>query len=102
MSDMAFHLVFLGLVAVLLGVAYIRWNKTPAWDDEHAARGDMVRLLLAVLIGLVGATLRTRLPLGSVGFWICTLLLLPVAVVVLFYIRRLFGAYRQSNTPSKP
>lgn len=98
MSSTALQAVFLALVALLLPAALVRWSRTPETHPDHEARGDTVRLLALVLIGQVGSLIRERFPFGAVGFWICTVALLPIAGIALFLIRRLLMAYRRSHS----
>jgi hypothetical protein len=90
--------IFLAVVTGLLIAAAVRWGRTPQTHPEHQARGDVARLLLVVLIGQVGALARARFAFNSPGFWVCTLLLLPVAFAALWLLRRLFLAYRSART----
>jgi hypothetical protein len=96
-----FQSIFLAIVAALLVGALVRWRRTPEAHPDYAARADVARLLGAFVLGQILVLVRSRLEPGSPvapkppGFWICSVALLPVVVAVLFYVRRLFGAYRQ-------
>jgi hypothetical protein len=90
--------IFLAVVAGLLIAAAVRWRRTPQTHPEHQARGDVASLLLVVLVGQAGALARSHFAFRSPGFWVCTLLLLPVAFAALWLLRRLFRAYRRSST----
>ena len=94
MSFAVFQILFLVATACLLILSAVRWARTPESHPEHAVRGDMTRLLAVALLGLVGSAGRGRFALGSAGFWICSGLLLPVALAAVLLLRRLFLAYR--------
>ena len=102
MFSPTFQSIFLAIVAVLFVGALVRWRRTPETHPDYAARGDVTRLLGIFVLGQILVLVRTRLEPSSPvapkppGFWICSVALLPVVVAALFYVRRLFGAYRQN------
>lgn len=93
-----FQLAFLIVAAVGLLIALIRWARTPENDPENGPRGDMARLLALVALAIVGDAIRSRFFLRSVGFWISSVLLVFVVVLILLLVRRLMTAYRGTGT----
>lgn len=91
---MLFQGLFLLTVALLTLGAVARWQHTPPYDPERAERGDMARLLTVTLAGAILLLVRSRVPLNTPGFYALSAALLPVVAVVLWLVRRLFGAYR--------
>lgn len=92
-----FQGLFLGAVAALLIGAWLRWRATPRTNADYAARGDMTRLLAVILVAQALNLVRTRFAFGSAGFTLCTVLLLPLAVVALALVWRLLQAYRHAK-----
>jgi hypothetical protein len=91
------QLLFMALVAGLLFAAYLRWQQTPRTDPEAPARADVCRLLAVVLVGQILALARSRFALASAGFYACSLLLLLITMAALFYLYRLYIAFRRSR-----
>lgn len=87
----------MALVAALLIAAAVRLQRTPRSHADRAARLDMARLLLLVLIGQAGVLLRSRFVEFSPAFWTCTALLLPVVGGTAWLIARLVRTYRNRD-----
>jgi hypothetical protein len=95
--SMVFQYIFVVIVGALLIGSGLRLRRTPESHPDHRARTDMVRLLGVFLIGQGIILLRSRFPENSQGFWLCSAALLPVVIVVLTLVLRLFNAYRHPN-----
>jgi hypothetical protein len=92
-----FQVLFLAIVAALFLGALVRQRRTPESHPDFRARGDMTRLLFVFLIGQGIILARSRFPATSQGFWLCSAALLPVVIIVVTLVLRLFNAYRHPN-----
>lgn len=93
---MIFRAIILLVTAIALIWSLAEWRRTPATHPEYPARGDRTRLLILVLLGLAGEAARSRLENNPLLFLWCTVALAPVALAALYFIRRLYLAYRRS------
>ena len=92
---------FLILVAILLPFAIVRQARTAVRHPERQARGDVAALLALMFLGQSGSLLRDwvleRYGVVSVAYLLCNLALLGVVGAALFYLNRLYLAYRRSK-----
>ncbi len=93
----AFQLASLGLFFLLLLLAGLRLKKTPASHSDYQARRNTVRLLGVLVGGLGLSVLRTQFVPVSWEFVTLSILLVPIGILALGLIWRLFVAYRLSR-----
>lgn len=91
----AFYITMLVCSGGLFLAALIRWARTPDGDSEAQPRADMTWLCGVVLVGEVGAVLRSHYTFGTPIFWLLSALLLPVAAAAILFASHLVRAYRQ-------
>jgi hypothetical protein len=78
-------------------IATIRCARTPDSDADRPARKDVASLLWASAVGMALVALRSRYNLNTKSFYICSGLLIPVVLVVLFLLARLIARYRDER-----
>lgn len=99
--------IYIGVVGVLAISAWMRWRRTPASHPDYGARGDMARLLAWMVLGLGITLARAFFELRSIGFWLCSVALLPIVGCTVFSAWRLVRFYRSernavASDPSAP
>lgn len=97
-----FHWIFLACGVVLLAWAVIRWKQTAKTHPDQTVRRDMAVLSFLLVAGVVGDAVRTTFPERSVGFLLCSAILLPIGGIGLVILIRLLAAYRRSHAAHAP
>ena len=92
-----FRIITLLLVVIALVWSLVQWNRTPMAHLEYRARGDRVKLMALILIGLVGEAARSRFEADPLVVLWSTIALAPIAFAALYFSWRLYHAYRQSS-----
>lgn len=98
MFSTGFQSIFLIVVAALWLGAIWRWRHTPESHPDFRARRDVARFLFAFLLTLAVVLVRSGLSVNSTGFWVSSVVLLLLSIIVLTFVWRLFNAYRQIDT----
>ena len=92
-----FQLLFLSLCVVGWLIAIARFQRVAADHPEHRARQDAFHLFTLLFVSATLVVIRERVANPSIAYWALNGLLVPVSVLVILKVSRLFQQYRRES-----
>lgn len=93
--------LFLAVVLLALIASVIRLAMTSPESPERQERGDVTAVMFFILVGGAGSLARDRYSPGTSQFMLLNGLLIPICIATLYFIVRLFRAYKGEQAPGK-